>query len=436
MQSLRPTVTGAVATQVLLDAGPLRLNFDGVKGGGEVVVTPYTGKPEGTGRGVVLPGGFVNIEADVTFDTAELCVPFDPRVMRSAVPDLEALRLFHFTDHAEDITTRVDVAARQVCGRTTGFSPFGVGTLDTERLSGTDRYGTAVALSQAAFEPGVPVVFVASGEGFADALAAGAAAGVLGGPVLLTARWSLPTTVRAELVRLRPAQVVVVGGTGVVSTAVTDAIERILPTTSVERLAGVDRYDTAAAIARFAHPDGADVVYLATGRSAPDALAGGAAAVRDDAPVLLVPGTGVGGGLPVAVSAALATLGPREVVVLGGRSAVDDATLASVERLLPGVRVRRVAGATRYDTAARAVASFTSVDRVYVAVGTQFPDALAATAAAGVGGVPVLLVDPSGVPDATAGVLRRLAPGRIVVLGGVAAISRGLESRLAGFLAE
>lgn len=434
MQSLRPTATGAVATQVLLDAGPLKLNFDGVKGGGEVVVTPYTGKPEGTGRGVVLPGGFVNIEADVTFDTAELCVPFDRRVMRSAVPDLEALRLFHFTDHAEDITTRVDVAARQVCGRTTGFSPFGVGTLDTERLAGTDRYGTAVALSRAAFEANVPVVFVASGEGFADALAAGAAAGVLGGPVLLTARSSLPTTVRAELVRLRPARVVVVGGGNVVSPGVVDAIERALPDTPVDRLAGIDRYDTAAAIARFARPSGADVVYLATGRSAPDALAGGAAAVRDGAPVLLVPGTG--GRLPTAVTDALTFLAPSRVVVLGGRSAVDDATLASVERLLPGVSVRRVAGATRYDTAARAVASFTSVDRVYVAVGTQFPDALAATAAAGVGGVPVLLVDPTGVPDATAGVLRRLAPGRIVVLGGVAAISRGLESRLASFLPE
>ncbi len=432
VQSFRPAAAGVVAAQVQLEAGPLQLNLVGAKGAGDVVVTPFTGKPEETGRGVVLPGGFVDIEANVSFDIAELCVPFDPRVMSQAGADLDELRLFHFTDHAEDITTRVDVAAGQVCGLTTGFSPFGVGTLDTERVAGTNRYETAVEMSQLAFTPGVPVVFVASGEGFADALAAGAAAGTMGGPVLLTARSSLPTVVRSELIRLRPRQVIVVGGTGVVSTTVLAAIARAVPTASVERLAGADRYDTAATIAQFAHPGGADVVYLATGRSAPDALAGGAAAVRDGAPVLLVPGAA--GYLPPTVTAALAQLAPRQVVVLGGRSAIDAGTLTAVERLLPGVTVRRLAGDNRYETAARAVASFTSASHVYVAIGTQFPDALAATAIAGFQGVPVLLVDPSGVPGSTAEVLRRLAPERIVVLGGVAAISRGVESRLAGYL--
>jgi putative cell wall-binding protein len=397
-------------------------------------VTPYSGKPEGSGRGVVLPGGFVDIEADVSFDVAELCVPFDPLVMGEAVADLEELRLFHFTDHAEDITTRVDVAARQVCGLTTGFSPFGVGTLDTERIAGTNRYETAVELSRSAFEPGVPVAFVASGEGFADALAAGAAAGFLGGPVLLATRASLPTAVRTELVRLRPAQVIVVGGPNVMSATVLEAIGRAVPTARVERLADTDRYGTAAAVARFAHPTGADVVYVATGRNAPDALAGGAAAVRQGAPMLLVPGRD--GLVPDSVAAALTQLNPREVVVLGGRTVVDDATMARVQKLVSGVTVRRIAGTNRYDTAASATQGFTTASHVYVAIGTQFPDALAATAVAGFQGVPVLLVDPSGVPGATAEVLRRLTPQRIVVLGGVAAISRGVESRLAGFLAE
>jgi subtilisin family serine protease/putative cell wall-binding protein len=432
VQSFRPTTNGVVAARLELAVGPLALNLVGAKSAGEVVVTPYDGKPAGTGRGVVLPGGFVDIEATVDFDIAEVCVPFDPRVMTAAGANVDELRLFHFTDHAEDITTRVDRAARQVCGLTIGFSPFGVGTLDTERLAGSNRYDTAVEISRAAFRPGVPVAFIASGEGFADALAAGAAAGTLGGPVLLTARTTLPTTVRSELVRLRPRQVIVVGGTSVVTAPVMAAIEQAVPTAAVERLPGADRYDTAAAIAQFAHPGGTDVVYLATGRSAPDALAGGAAAVRDGAPVLLVPG--VAGSLPPTVTAALARLAPRQVVVLGGRAAVDAGTVAAVERLLPGVSVRRVAGNNRYETAARAVATFTTVDHVYVAIGSQFPDALAATAVAGFQGVPVLLVDPSGIPDSTHQVLRRLAPQRIVVLGGVAAISRGIESRLAGYL--
>jgi putative cell wall-binding protein len=122
-------------------------------------------------------------------------------------------------------------------------------------------------------------------------------------------------------------------------------------------------------------------------------------------------------------------------VVLGGRAAIDDATLASMKQLLPGTAVSRVAGTNRYETAAAAVRQRTPVSHVYIAIGTQFPDALAATAVAGHQGVPVLLVDPLGIPASTAAVLRRLAPERIIVLGGPAAISRSLESRLAGFLA-
>jgi hypothetical protein len=55
-----------------------------------------------------------------------------------------------------------------------------------------------------------------------------------------------------------------------------------------ERIAGVDRYATAAAVSASAFSPGVAVAYVATGTSFPDALAGGAAAGLRDAPVLLV----------------------------------------------------------------------------------------------------------------------------------------------------
>jgi putative cell wall-binding protein len=432
-QTFLPRLQGVVAAEVSLPVGPLVVQLVGAKGLGDVVVTPFSGRPPGTGRGIRLPDGFVDIHAEVDFDVAEICVPFDVTVIGSSIPTVDDLRLFHFTDHAEDITSRVDLDSGQVCGVTTSFSPFGVGTLDTERLAGDNRYDTAVQISRSGFDSGVPIVFVASGEGFADALAAGAAAGLLGGPVLLSPSRSLPDGVRQELERLDPARVVIVGGARALSERVFNQIEQAVPRALVDRLAGADRYDTAALIAHFSHPGGSDTVYLATGRAAPDALAAGAAAVRDGAPILLVPANG---SLPDPVVTALAHLAPREVVVLGGRAAVDNGTVAHVERILPGTLTLRHEGENRYDTAARAVAGFTTASHVYVALGTQFPDALAATALAGHQGVPVLLVDPSGVPGSTAEVLRRLAPERIIVLGGTAAISRGIESRLAGYLNE
>ncbi|WP_432509520.1 cell wall-binding repeat-containing protein [Kineococcus auxinigenes] len=88
------------------------------------------------------------------------------------------------------------------------------------RLSGRDRYETAAEVSAAIWEyDNTPIVFLASGTSFPDALAAGPSS--LGaGPLLLTERDSLPAATRAELQRLRPCYLVVVGGASSVSDAV------------------------------------------------------------------------------------------------------------------------------------------------------------------------------------------------------------------------
>jgi hypothetical protein len=88
------------------------------------------------------------------------------------------------------------------------------------RLSGTDRYATAAAISKATYAPGVPVAYIATGLGFADALAGAAAAGKTGGPLLTVPGTSIPAATAAELSRLKPAKIIILGGTGVVSQAV------------------------------------------------------------------------------------------------------------------------------------------------------------------------------------------------------------------------
>jgi putative cell wall-binding protein len=72
---------------------------------------------------------------------------------------------------------------------------------------------------------------------------------------------------------------------------------------------------------------------------------------------------------------------------------------------------------------------------VYVATGLNFPDALAAAAAAGRLGGPVLLVGPTSIPADTQAELGRLKPGRIVVAGGSGVVSDGVLNQLAAYLA-
>ena len=132
------------------------------------------------------------------------------------------------------------------------------------RLGGPDRYATAAAVS-GAFAPGVPVVYIATGSNFPDALAAGPAAVQQKGPILLAQRTRLPDSTVAALQRLQPKRIVVLGSAGVVSEDVRTALESYT-SGEVRRIAGPDRYATAVEISE-AHFPTAPVVYLATGEN-------------------------------------------------------------------------------------------------------------------------------------------------------------------------
>jgi hypothetical protein len=123
-------------------------------------------------------------------------------------------------------------------------------------------------------------VTVASGANFPDALAAGPVAAASGGPLLLVPQGgALPTTVSTELTRLNPSSVNIAGGT----TAVNSLVESELlgfGAGTVFRLAGQDRYETAAALAGISNGGLGKTVFIATGASFPDALSGSAAAGR------------------------------------------------------------------------------------------------------------------------------------------------------------
>jgi putative cell wall-binding protein len=97
-------------------------------------------------------------------------------------------------------------------------------------MAGADRYTTAVALSKATFAANsVGTVYVATGRSFPDGLSAGPVAGLRGGPLLLVPGTSLPSTVAAELRRLDPTSIVLVGGPGVVADTVRNQIRAIWP---------------------------------------------------------------------------------------------------------------------------------------------------------------------------------------------------------------
>lgn len=153
------------------------------------------------------------------------------------------------------------------------------------RAQGLDRFDTAADLSKqffplAAGTAADPVsnVVIATGWDYPDALTGSAAAAHETSPLLLVQRDTVPASVVAELQRLKPKAITVVGGSERVSDTVLAQL-KTYTAGSVDRVAGSDRYQTADRVSARFFPAAANVT-LVSGQTYADALSAGASAGR------------------------------------------------------------------------------------------------------------------------------------------------------------
>ena len=102
--------------------------------------------------------------------------------------------------------------------------------------------------------PVTKTVYISTGENFPDALGAGPAAGTSLSPVLLVRTDSIPQETLDELNRLEPEEIIIVGGTAVVSSGVEDQLTKLDFSPTVTRVAGANRYATAASLSGTVFP--------------------------------------------------------------------------------------------------------------------------------------------------------------------------------------
>lgn len=164
--------------------------------------------------------------------------------------------------------------------------------LTWERIGGADRFETAALVAEYLGGSNGQVILT-SGENFPDALAIGPYAGTTETPILLTKAKELPAATQQKLEEWGAYQLnheaeavtktIVVGGEGVVTP------EAVKGLTGMSRIAGKNRFDTAAQVFWFTQEEfGVDLdnapevqkVYLVTGENFPDALVTGALAVK------------------------------------------------------------------------------------------------------------------------------------------------------------
>jgi putative cell wall-binding protein len=299
------------------------------------------------------------------------------------------------------------------------------------RVAGTDRVDTSVVLANTFLTSPTSEVFVASGDNFPDALAAGAAAAYEHAPILLVHANSLPAETRDEIFSLKPTHVTVVGGSAAISnsvaTAVAQAAHDANPNATATRVGAATRYDTAAALSKSVFPAHVPIVYIASGANFPDALGGSAAAAAQGGALLLVQPSG---NESQSFVEELQRLAPQTVVFLGGSSGITQIQEAHIKSQAVGAPTfRRDQGSDRYETAvAVANAAFKDpVPYLFLATGENYPDGLSAGAIAGDNEVPVLLTRKTCLPQHAADVISALQPSQVYVMGGTSAVSYSLD---------
>lgn len=295
----------------------------------------------------------------------------------------------------------------------------------TDRVAGPGRVDTAAAAALAAAPDGAREALVAAAGSFADALTGGPLSSDLGAPLLLVGQDSVPQVTLDAFAALGVARVTVLGGEGAVGPAVPQQLSEA--GFSVRRLAGGSRTETAVALAE-ARERPPSRAFLAWSGGFADALTAAAPGGILGMPILLTD-TNV---LHPATAAWLDAASIDEVVLVGGEARLGERVEADLRAA--GHRVTRLAGASRYGTAAE-VQRWASLQdpridgtTLVVASGEEFPDALAGGPFAAsrrqllhiVPG-PSIYADPEGAEHLRGPTMLLL--DRVTVLGGLGALS-------------
>lgn len=301
------------------------------------------------------------------------------------------------------------------------------------RIFGQTRYETMAALVEKGEWKQSGTAIVASGANFPDALSASSLAGRLDAPAILTESSRLSAEASAELKKLAPTKVYVIGGESAISASTYNEIQNITgKKCTVERIAGQTRYETCMKIASHSAFKRAKTAIIVAGTNYADALSISPYACEMGYPILLCdPIKGLTGEEFYFVH----EMDYDHAILVGDTSAVPQ----HVENQLKWRAIHdqiRLSGATRYETSANILdfenrAIGLKADGVFLATGQNFPDALAAGPVAAMKGAALLLVDPG--MQITSETFRQYASSisNVYIVGGTAVIPENDAQTLA-----
>ncbi|MDD7792732.1 cell wall-binding repeat-containing protein [Clostridium sp. 'White wine YQ'] len=317
----------------------------------------------------------------------------------------------------------MDKDGKVVASKDISIDPNNLANLVTKipnRISGIDRYKTAVNISNTGWTSTSDTVILATGDDFPDALSAAPLAKKYNAPILLTENNTLSESTKNEINRLKPKNIIIVGGIGAVSSGIENQL--VNSGYNCRRISGIDRYSTSLSIAK--EIGNVNEVVLATGEDYPDALSIASYAASRGIPIIL---TGKNS-IPQNSENYIKSLNISKTYVVGATGVVSDNAIRNMKNIV------RLGGTDRYDTnrlIVNYIKPLMNLNQVYVATGLDFPDALAGSVLASSTSSPILLADKINSQNAKSMISTNSSSVKSVnVLGGVGVVDNDILKNL------
>lgn len=285
------------------------------------------------------------------------------------------------------------------------------------RKGGQDRIDTALKVFAAGNFTGNAVILAVS-TGFADATAAIPFSHAISAPILLTNGVTLEQPVLDAIKAKNKTQVYVMGNASAISDSVVNSLSAA--GLSVERIGGVNRYETAVKIAEktigVVGEDGINRVYVATGLVFPDAIAVGAVAAQTGGVVVFSAGETLESFSRQFLTKAISR--GDQLVSAGGPAA----RAIAVDGRFGTYKAISYTGADRYATAALLAGALPASRSAVLINGSRFADSLTGGALAANQGSVVLLTRVNELPEETQRILKSRITS-LMAVGGVSVIT-------------
>ena len=301
------------------------------------------------------------------------------------------------------------------------------GQIIPSRIAGQNRYESAARISREQFTNAKKVIVV-NAQKYADALSATTLSDGKYS-ILYTEKDSLPTATRNEIQRLNPVEVYLLGGKQSISSGIENILKKY--SNKVTRIAGRDRYETNAKVAAMSKKKN---VVIASGENFSDPLYASSYAYSNNAKILLSSGKTLSRQTKDYLLRNKSSIG--KVTVVGGGQSISSATVRYIQSVT-GKNVSRISGRNRYDGSVK-VANSMKKDKVFIASGEDFADALAISPLAQKLNAPILLSSRSKLDTSVIAFLNNFKKSikDVYIVGGYRTIDNNVYGTVKNVLAK